>query len=117
MKRIKRCSYPVIALLIILLAFDISFTFEKNRFFVISDPLISIPRQKDIADGFKLGLKTQTPTDNTVAEINKIPDVKFVLAAGTGSSRDPGRDQKYLDFDESPSTLKGEAMFKAATNQ
>jgi len=101
LKRIKWCSYAVIALLIILLAFDISFAFEKIRFVVISDPPVSIPQQKGVAAGFKPGLKTRMITENNAAEINKITDVKFVLAAGdltrhmaagSGSSRDLGRE-------------------------
>jgi Icc protein len=69
-------------ILLILFTFDVGFAFEKVKFVVISDPHISIPQQKGVSDGFKLGLKTQMLTENTVAEINKIPDVKFVMVAG-----------------------------------
>jgi 3',5'-cyclic AMP phosphodiesterase CpdA len=58
------------------------FAFDKVKFAVISDPHISIPQQRGITDGFKLGLKTQMLTENTIAELNKIPDLKFVLLAG-----------------------------------
>ncbi|MFZ4437117.1 MAG: metallophosphoesterase family protein [Syntrophales bacterium] len=81
MKRFKCIGFAAVTLMI-LLTFDVSFAFEKIRFAVISDPHISIPQQKGVADGFKLGLKTQMLTENTVAEINKIPDVKFVLLSG-----------------------------------
>jgi len=67
---------------LILLTFSPGFAFEKVKFAVISDPHISIPQQKGVVDGYKLGLKTQMLTENTVAEINKIPDLKFVLVAG-----------------------------------
>jgi 3',5'-cyclic AMP phosphodiesterase CpdA len=69
----------------ILLALSVGnngYAFEKIKFVVISDPHISIPQQKGVTDGFKLGLKTQMLAENTVAEINKIPDLKFVLVAG-----------------------------------
>jgi Icc protein len=81
MKRF-RCIGFAGTVLLILLSFDVSFAFEKVKFVVISDPHISIPQQKGVSDGFKLGLKTQMLTENTVAEINKIPNVKFVLLAG-----------------------------------
>jgi Icc protein len=77
-----RCIGFAGVIFLILLTFDVSFAFEKVRFVVISDPHISIPQQKGVADGFKLGLKTQMLTENTVAEINKLPDVKFVLLSG-----------------------------------
>jgi 3',5'-cyclic AMP phosphodiesterase CpdA len=67
---------------LILLTFSPGFAFDKVKFAVISDPHISIPQQKGVVDGYKLGLKTQMLTENTVAEINKIPDLKFVLVAG-----------------------------------
>jgi 3',5'-cyclic AMP phosphodiesterase CpdA len=56
--------------------------FDRVKFAVVSDPHISIPQQKGVADGYKLGLKTQMLTENTVAELNKIPGLKFVLVAG-----------------------------------
>ena len=58
------------------------FAFEKIKFAVISDPHISIPQQKGVTDGYRLGLKTQMLTENTVAELNRIPDLKFVLLSG-----------------------------------
>jgi 3',5'-cyclic-AMP phosphodiesterase len=69
-------------IMMVLLIGDVGYAFEKVKFVVISDPHISIPQQKGVADGFKLGLKTQMLAENTVAEINKIPNVKFVLVAG-----------------------------------
>ncbi len=62
--------------------FSAGCAYDRVKFAVVSDPHISIPQQKGVADGFKLGLKTQMLTENTVAELNKIPDLKFVLVAG-----------------------------------
>ncbi len=56
--------------------------FDKVKFAVISDPHISIPQQKGVSDGYKLGLKTVMLTENVIAEINQIPNLKFVLLAG-----------------------------------
>jgi len=81
MKRF-RCIGLVGMILLILLSFDAGFAFDKVKFVVISDPHISIPQQKGVSDGFKLGLKSQLLTENTVAEINKIPDIKFVMVSG-----------------------------------
>ena len=71
-----------VILLLVLTTFSLGFAFDKVKFAVISDPHISIPQQRGITDGFKLGLKTQMLTENTIAELNKIPDLKFVLLAG-----------------------------------
>ena len=60
----------------------LALAFEKVKFAVISDPHISIPQQKGVTDGYKLGLKTVMLTENVVAEINTIPDLEFVLVAG-----------------------------------
>jgi Icc protein len=81
MRRSSMLSIVGIVLLV-LLTFNLSIAFEKIKFAVISDPHISIPQQKGVVDGFKLGLKTQMLAENTVAEINKIPNLKFVLLAG-----------------------------------
>jgi len=81
MKR-SRCIGLVGMVLSILFTLDVGFAFEKTKFVVISDPHISIPQQKGVSDGFKLGLKTQMLAENTVAEINMIPGLKFVLVAG-----------------------------------
>ena len=67
---------------LILSTFSLCFAFDKVKFVAISDPHISIPQQKGVTDGFKLGLKTVMLTENAIAEINKIPDLKFVLVAG-----------------------------------
>jgi hypothetical protein len=66
---------------LILLTFSPGFAFDKVKFAVISDPHISIPQQKGVVDGYKLGLKTQMLTENTVAEINKIPvtEINFFI--------------------------------------
>jgi 3',5'-cyclic-AMP phosphodiesterase len=56
--------------------------FEKVKFAVISDPHISIPQQKGVSDGYKLGLKTVMLTESVVSELNKIEGLKFVLVAG-----------------------------------
>lgn len=81
MNRLK-CSGLIGMVMFLLLIAEIGFAFERVKFVVISDPHISIPQQKGVADGFKLGLKTQMLAENTVSEINKIPDIKFVLVAG-----------------------------------
>jgi 3',5'-cyclic-AMP phosphodiesterase len=69
-------------LLLIFTTFSPGFAFDKVKFAVISDPHISIPEQKGVTDGYKLGLKTQMLAETTVAELNKIPELKFVLVAG-----------------------------------
>jgi 3',5'-cyclic AMP phosphodiesterase CpdA len=61
---------------------DDCFAFEKVKFAVISDPHISIPQQKGVSDGYRLGLKTQMLAENTVAELNNIPDLNFVMLTG-----------------------------------
>jgi 3',5'-cyclic AMP phosphodiesterase CpdA len=81
MKNSKFLSCAMVISLI-LLTFSLSFGFDRVKFVAISDPHISIPQQKGVTDGYKLGLKTQMLTENTIAEINKIPDLKFVLVAG-----------------------------------
>ncbi len=81
MNRYKTVGFIGLVMLV-LLVFEVGYAFEKVKFVVISDPHISIPQQKGVADGYKLGLKTQMLAENTVAEINRIPDVKFVLVAG-----------------------------------
>ncbi len=75
--------FNVVGILLFIFLTSVSgFGFEKIKFAVISDPHISIPEQKGVSDGFKLGLKTQMLAENTVAQLNKIPDLKFVLVAG-----------------------------------
>jgi len=56
--------------------------FDKVKFAVISDPHISIPQQKGVTDGYKLGLKSVVLTETVVAELNKVKGLKFVLVAG-----------------------------------
>ncbi len=77
----KKLTVFVIFLLIFA-TFNLGHAFDKVKFAVISDPHISIPEQKGVTDGFKLGLKTQMLAESAVAELNKIPDLKFVLVAG-----------------------------------
>ena len=101
MKNSKILSIAAIISLI-LLTFSLSFAFDKVKFVAISDPHISIPQQKGVTDGYKLGLKTQMLTDNTVAEINKIPDLKFVLVAG-----DLTQDAEPWNIDELRKILDG----------
>ena len=60
----------------------LGFAFDKVKFAVISDAHLSIPQQKGITDGYQLKLKTQILAENTIAELNKIPDLKFVLLSG-----------------------------------
>jgi 3',5'-cyclic AMP phosphodiesterase CpdA len=76
-------TLKVIAILVLVFStYTLGLAFEKVKFVAISDPHISIPQQKGVTDGYKLGLKTVMLTENTIAEINKIPDLKFVLVAG-----------------------------------
>jgi len=89
-------------ILLILSIFSLGFAFDKVKFVAISDPHISIPQQKGVSDGYKLGLKTQMLTENTVAEINKIPDLKFVLVAG-----DLTQDAEPWNIDELRRILDG----------
>lgn len=69
-------------LVLVFFTASLAIPFEKVKFAVISDPHISIPQQKGVSDGFKLGLKTVMLTESVVAEINKIAELKFVLVAG-----------------------------------
>ena len=69
MKRLSLLSMVGIVL-VVLITFGVGFAFDKVKFAVISDPHISIPQQKGVSDGYKLGLKTQMLTENAVAEIN-----------------------------------------------
>jgi Icc protein len=80
----------------------LGFAFDKVKFAVISDPHISIPQQKGVADGFKLGLKTVLLTENVVAEINQIQGLKFVLVAG-----DLTQDAEPWNIDELRRILDG----------
>ena len=79
----KKAWVGILGILILVLA-SAGFVqaFERIKFAVISDPHISLPEQKGITDGYKLGLKTMMLTESAVAEINKIPDLRFVLVAG-----------------------------------
>ena len=81
MKR-SRCIGLAGMILLILLSFDVSFALKKSSLSSSPIPIFPYPQQKGVSDGFKLGLKTQMLSENTVAEINKIPDVKFVLLSG-----------------------------------
>lgn len=82
MKKRKRLFVLGIALSLVLFLFTMSSAFDKVKFAAISDPHIAIPEQKGVKDGYKLGLKTVMLTQNAVNEINKIPDLNFVLVAG-----------------------------------
>lgn len=101
MKRM-RCLNIVWIILLVLSLSSLCFAFDKIKFAVISDPHISIPQQKGVTDGYKLGLKTQMLTENAVAEINKIPDLKFVLVAG-----DLTQDAEPWNIDELRKILDG----------
>jgi len=92
----------VVVISLLLLTVSPSFAFDKVKFVAISDPHISIPQQKGVSDGYKLGLKTQMLTENTVAEINKIPDLKFVLVCG-----DLTQDAEPWNIDELRKILDG----------
>jgi hypothetical protein len=98
---LKKWSFFAI-LLVVLTTFSLGIAFDKVKFAVISDPHISIPQQKGVTDGYKLGLKTQMLTENTVAELNKIPDLKFVLVAG-----DLTQDAEPWNIDELRRILDG----------
>ena len=87
---------------LILSTFSLVLAFDKIKFAVISDPHISIPQQKGVVDGYKLGLKTQMLTENAVGEINKIADLKFVLVAG-----DLTQDAEPWNIDELRKILDG----------
>ena len=77
----KRIGVAIV-FLVVLMTSSLGLAFEKVKFAVISDPHISIPQQKGVTDGFKLGLQTQMLAENTVAELNKIPDLQFVIVTG-----------------------------------
>lgn len=98
----RRVLIAIGFVLAILLTFHLSLAFDKVKFAAISDPHISIPEQKGVSDGFKLGLKTVMLTENVVAEINKIPDLKFVLVAG-----DLTQDAEPWNIDELRRILDG----------
>src|SRR5512142_1807565 len=72
----------VVIFFMIFAAAGLAPAFDRVKFAVISDPHISIPQQKGVSDGYKLGLKTVLLTENAVAEINNIPGLNFVLVAG-----------------------------------
>ena len=54
----------------------------KAKFAVISDCHLALAEQKGVADGFKLGRKTRMLTENTVAAVNRIEGLDFVLVGG-----------------------------------
>ncbi|HUL29072.1 MAG TPA: metallophosphoesterase [Thermodesulfobacteriota bacterium] len=79
----ERSLLTIIGVLFLVLAITgLASAFDKVRFAVISDPHMSIPQQKGVRDGSKLGLKSVMLAQNAIAEINQIPDLKFVLVAG-----------------------------------
>src|SRR3990172_3013007 len=92
----------VAVILVVLSFFSLGFAFDKVKFVAISDPHISIPQQKGVSDGYKLGLKTVMLTESAIAEINKIPDLKFVLVAG-----DLTQDAEPWNIDELRRILDG----------
>lgn len=51
-------------------------------FAVISDIHLAIPQQKGVVDKYVLFLKSRMLVENTITEINKVPNLKFVLVAG-----------------------------------
>ena len=101
MRRLRLSCAIGIPLFILLLVTS-TFAFDKVKFAVISDPHISIPQQKGVVDGYKLGLKTQMLTENAVAEINKVPDLNFVLVSG-----DLTQDAEPWNIDELRRILDG----------
>lgn len=101
MKSIK--GLRTFAVILVVLSFVATgFAFDKVKFAAISDPHISIPQQKGVSDGYKLGLKTVMLTEAAVAEINKIPDLNFVLVAG-----DLTQDAEPWNIDELRRILDG----------
>lgn len=101
MKHLKIFRIVWLVLLILSIC-SVGFAFDKVKFVAISDPHISIPQQKGVSDGYKLGLKTVMLTESAVAEINKIPDLKFVLVAG-----DLTQDAEPWNIDELRRILDG----------
>lgn len=81
--KIKAFSISIIlTLVLVLAALNSAFPFDRVKFAAIAEPHIAIPQQKGVKDGYKLGLKTVMLTQSAVNEINKIPDLNFVLVAG-----------------------------------
>jgi 3',5'-cyclic-AMP phosphodiesterase len=78
----KVLAHVVVLLFAIVCTAGTGLAFEKVKFAVISDPHVSIPQQKGVSDGFKLGLKTVMLTENVVAELSKVQGLKFVMVAG-----------------------------------
>ena len=101
MKRMRLLTIAGIVPLILSLA-GLCLAFDKVKFVAISDPHISIPQQKGVSDGYRLGLKTQMLTEDTVAEINKINELNFVLVAG-----DLTQDAEPWNIDELRRILDG----------
>jgi 3',5'-cyclic AMP phosphodiesterase CpdA len=101
MKSFKVFAFVAIFLLVFSF-FNTSLAFDKVKFVAISDPHISIPQQKGVSDGYKLGLKTVMLTESAIDEINKIPDLKFVLVAG-----DLTQDAEPWNIDELRRILDG----------
>jgi Icc protein len=101
MKSLKVLRIVGLALLILSIC-SVSFAFDKVKFVAISDPHISLPQQKGVSDGYKLGLKTVMLTESAIAEINKIPDLNFVLVAG-----DLTQDAEPWNIDELRRILDG----------
>lgn len=97
----KKMAIPLI-LSLVLTTCSLCFAFDKVKFAVISDIHVSIPEQKGVTDGYQLGLKTQMLTESTVAELNKIPDLNFVLVAG-----DLTRDAEPWNVDQVKRMLDG----------
>lgn len=80
MKKLRVLSLGLAGLLVVA-SFLPAYAFYRTKFAVVSDPHISWP-EEDVKDGFKLGKKSIPLLENTVAELNKIPDLDFVLVPG-----------------------------------
>ena len=86
--KMKKSLLTVMGVLfLVLVTTGQALAFDKVRFAIISDLHMSIPQQKGVAGSSvmavsKLGLQAVMLAENTIAAINQIPDLKFVLVAG-----------------------------------
>ena len=66
---------------LIFISATLSFSFEKVKFAVVADPHLSMPAE-GVVDAFKMGLHSVELLDSTIAALNRIPDLDFVLFCG-----------------------------------
>jgi len=89
----------VLVIFLIIFTFDPGFAFTEIKFAVVSDPHVSFP-DETVTDAFKLGKKSMPLLENTVAELNKVKDLSFVLLPG-----DVTQDGEPWNVDELRKTL------------